>query len=821
VSDRLESIEAAPIRPLAALVGVVLLLLSALTIYAWLARDPRIFRLIPGAVMVINTAVCFGLVAVALLSNRPASAACRRLQAALGIGIALISGLVLMQYLVHYDLGIDHPAWHRWYHDDNPYPGRMSPPTAFAFVLCGATLALIHNVRSLWNGLLVQTLTGAVIVIGGIATAGYLLHLPLAYENYLFGQMAPTTAIGFIATGIALWSCWTHSGWYRARNLIPDEVQRISLNSAVVLASIIFVSVLAGLILTQRQIESLAKQSLLLPLKTAIYMFASNIDLRSTEAALIASRPTLLAYLRILNKIPDDTETLGRLRDAGDSFLQLGYTGLAFYGRDGKERLRVGSLTENPALAITLSTRQKNVLIWNDGYVLRTRMPMISNAEPVGVVIVEQRLSALTSALEHFGDFAETGQIVVCSRSAERLTCFPQRRHAEAFSTPYSETLPMARALANETGVIFARDYQGYRALTAYGPIGSLGLGMVARMDTTEIYAPLRQQLWVALVLTILLVAAGTMLLYARVTPLAKKLYLGEQRLKLALESSHIAWWDWDVRSGKIQLSEHWRIMLGKQAGMTFTTLSELEGKVHPDDRSLLQGRLRLALKSPEVQYNVEHRVLRPDGRWLWIYSVGKVIERDADGKAVRMIGVNADITQRKEAALKIEYQARHDMLTGLANRITFYDRLQLAMARARRSRRLMAVVYLDIDRFKQINDHLGHTAGDALLKGFAQRLMTCVRLTDSAARLGGDEFAVVLEELDQREDGCRIAEKIVTAMRSEFSLEYRTVRITTSAGIAFYDGNAAIGSEQLIQTADTALYEAKNEGRDNYQVAA
>jgi diguanylate cyclase (GGDEF)-like protein len=129
--------------------------------------------------------------------------------------------------------------------------------------------------------------------------------------------------------------------------------------------------------------------------------------------------------------------------------------------------------------------------------------------------------------------------------------------------------------------------------------------------------------------------------------------------------------------------------------------------------------------------------------------------------------------------------------------------------------------MYLDIDHFKRINDSLGHAVGDLLLKDFAQRLAYCVRGVDTVARVGGDEFAVILEELERRDDGCRIAAKIVREMRPEFPLEEHTVEITTSVGIAFHDGKEALGADQLLRNADAALYQAKNSGRNAYQVAA
>ncbi len=145
-------------------------------------------------------------------------------------------------------------------------------------------------------------------------------------------------------------------------------------------------------------------------------------------------------------------------------------------------------------------------------------------------------------------------------------------------------------------------------------------------------------------------------------------------------------------------------------------------------------------------------------------------------------------------------------------------DRLKQALARCRRNRQLLSLFYLDLDHFKSINDTMGHSAGDALLKEFAARLSRCVRETDTVARLGGDEFVILLEDLRRPEDADAIAGKILEATRREFQIEAKPLRVTTSIGIAFTRGGTT--ADELLKRADMALYEAKGAGRNGYQVA-
>jgi diguanylate cyclase (GGDEF)-like protein/PAS domain S-box-containing protein len=806
-----------------ALIGIVLLAAAATVGVGWFAHAPALVRFMTGVAMVLNTALCFSLLALALLSEGREPGRRRWLQTGLGVAVTLIAGLVLVQDVFAFDLGIDCRALHAWYQDDNTRPGRMSPATAFGFVLSGATLLLMQRVRGLWSGVLVQVLTAMIVIVGAVGIVSALLKLPLVYENYPFRQMALATAAGFILAGAALAACWRRHAWYLTRNLIENEARRIGLNSAVVLASIVGVSMLAGLVMMQRQVEALARDTLLWPLESRISLFRINVDQRAARAAMVGTRPELEALLRRLNERPADQDALRYLRDRAETFLPSGFIGLAFLSIEGREWFRVGRLSERPALAIPLrTTPHANTLMWSDeSFVLQTRIRMLWGGEPVGVMVAEQRLTALGAALERSDDFAATGAVDVCGRQQGRLACFPQRHAPEAFTLPHDPALPVARALENHTGVTIMRDARLKNVIAAHGPIGSPGLGMAIQMDTTELYAPLREALSFVLLLALLLVAGGALLLYWHVTPLVNKLYLGDQRLRLALDSSRSAWWDWDLSTGTLKLSEHWQAMLGEPPGATVTTIEELQQLVHPEDLPVIKLKLQIALKSRETHYDAEHRVRRPDGNWMWISSIGRVVERDADEQALRMIGINADINQRKESALRIEHQARHDALTGLPNRVTFYDRLAHAMSRAQRGKTLMAVMYLDIDRFKSINDSLGHAAGDLLLKDFAQRLAYCVRAMDSAARMGGDEFAVVLEDLKHRDDGCHVALKIVREMQPEFPLEHHTIEITSSVGIAFYDGKEEISADQLVRNADAALYEAKNKGRNAYHVAA
>jgi diguanylate cyclase (GGDEF)-like protein/PAS domain S-box-containing protein len=244
---------------------------------------------------------------------------------------------------------------------------------------------------------------------------------------------------------------------------------------------------------------------------------------------------------------------------------------------------------------------------------------------------------------------------------------------------------------------------------------------------------------------------------------------------------------------------------------------------LHPEDvargREIL-SRNGLAAGGPgEPTEPVEWRVRHRDGRWLDLETVGTNLLHDP---IVRGIVINTrDVSERRLLEAQLKHQAFHDPLTGLANRSLFIDRVTHALARARRARSTVAVLFLDLDNFKNINDSLGHVAGDRLLVAAAVRLVGCVRTTDTAARLGGDEFAVLLEDPSGDDSAPAVAERITTAMAAPFTVEGKEVFVSASVGIATAEAASSNGeaASDLLRNADMAMYTAKSRGKARYEL--
>ena len=291
-----------------------------------------------------------------------------------------------------------------------------------------------------------------------------------------------------------------------------------------------------------------------------------------------------------------------------------------------------------------------------------------------------------------------------------------------------------------------------------------------------------------------------------------------KERLDLALASSSLALWDWDLGQDRIYFNENWASMLGDAPREVTFPGDEVRAWIHADDRRVYNAAIGNASKGVSESFDCEYRVRNAAGEWIWVHSRGKVTQRDEEGRALRMTGTSTNITQRKEAEDRAEFLATRDALTGLPNRMLLHDRLEQAVVAAARQGTSLAFMFIDLDRFKTINDSLGHHAGDQLLKGVAERLSGCVRASDTVARLGGDEFAVLLENLRDGEDGARqVAEKMVAAMATPMMVEGQPLSTSCSVGISLFPADGR-DTATLMKNADVAMYHAKEKGRDNYQ---
>lgn len=298
---------------------------------------------------------------------------------------------------------------------------------------------------------------------------------------------------------------------------------------------------------------------------------------------------------------------------------------------------------------------------------------------------------------------------------------------------------------------------------------------------------------------------------------MTRKLRESEERYALAVRAANDGIWDWNLKTNEIYYSIRWKEMLGYKEDEVGTQPDEWFKRIHPDDQKRVQASLASHLTRITPHVECEYRIRHSNGSYLWMLSRGLAVW-DQNGIAYRMAGSQSDITARKLAEQRLTYDALHDGLTGLPNRVLFLDRLQNRIERTKRNPNdLFAIMFVDLDRFKVVNDSLGHAAGDQLLSTVAMRLIQCLRPQDTLSRFGGDEFAILLDQINEAEDARQVADRIRAQLKATTVLGAVERSPTASIGIVIYN-NKYRSSDELLRDADSAMYHAKSLGGDQHQ---
>ena len=291
-----------------------------------------------------------------------------------------------------------------------------------------------------------------------------------------------------------------------------------------------------------------------------------------------------------------------------------------------------------------------------------------------------------------------------------------------------------------------------------------------------------------------------------------------QERFDLAVQGSSDGIWDWDIAADEVYLSTRFKNLLGYEDHELQGTFDGWASRLHPDDREATLTALHEHLDTRGVAFRAEHRLQCKSGEYRWFLARGQAIWNTA-GDAIRMAGSMTDITYRKVAEARIQRLAYFDELTGLPNRRLLVDRLAQEMSSSRRHGLHGALLFLDLDKFKPINDTLGHAVGDTLLQEVATRLTAQVRFEDTVGRLAGDEFVVLLPGLSEDAETAiaqsqTVAEKIRASLSKPYMLKGGSHRVTSSIGVVLFPGTADTADE-LLQMADRAMYASKKAGRN------
>jgi diguanylate cyclase (GGDEF)-like protein/PAS domain S-box-containing protein len=288
-----------------------------------------------------------------------------------------------------------------------------------------------------------------------------------------------------------------------------------------------------------------------------------------------------------------------------------------------------------------------------------------------------------------------------------------------------------------------------------------------------------------------------------------------EASLAEAQRIAQVGSWGWDFTTGEVWWSDETFRIYGFAPQEFVPSFEKVMEGVHPDDTELFRHNIDGALHRGE-RYDFEHRIVRPEGEVRVVHRQGEVVR--GEGEPLMMVGTVHDITERKALEEQLEYQAFHDALTGLPNRLLFTDRLRQTLRRSKRRGGEVAVLFMDLDNFKLINDSLGHKTGDKVLVAASKRVRGLLRPEDTVARLGGDEFVILLEDVEDAEGGIRVAERISKELRAPFFFGERQLFVTASIGIVTGGINGEYAAD-LLRDADLAMYRAKHAGKGRYEV--
>jgi diguanylate cyclase (GGDEF)-like protein/PAS domain S-box-containing protein len=304
----------------------------------------------------------------------------------------------------------------------------------------------------------------------------------------------------------------------------------------------------------------------------------------------------------------------------------------------------------------------------------------------------------------------------------------------------------------------------------------------------------------------------------ARQRRAAAELAVREERYRYAVSGSQAGIWDWDCKSGAFYLSPRLKQIMGYRDDELPNDRAVYVEHIHALDRPAVTRAVEQHFRE-RTPYQVEYRLQRKDGSVVWVRSVAQALWDDR-GEVVRFAGSAADISDRKRAEERLAHVAHYDNLTGLPNRALLGDRLGHALAALPRTGQMVGLLFIDLDRFKVVNDTLGHGAGDELLRRAAERLRGITRASDTLARLGGDEFALVLPGMPGTEVAGQVAEKLLHALEAPFTIGGQELHLTASIGIAVapHDGSDV---DELVKNAEVAMYRAKSESRNAFRYYA
>ncbi len=819
---------------LSRLFGLLLLALGLQVMAGWLLQVRAMVEIRHGLVaMEFNTALCFALSGLALAlpgwHHR-----LRQLPRVVGLLLCSLCGLVLIEHAFGINLVIDWDFLHVWLLDGNTHPGRQAPNTVLGFLLAGVCLIVLNHLSSRERERLFQIAVFCLLAVGLTGLIGYSLSIEQLFGWPRSARMALHTAAGMIVLALGLWSV-RQQQIRQHEQVFLSEDERIAFMSAAVMYVVALVAGLTGFAFQQSILEATQRDKLQFRFDAQLEGIQTALSQAHRLAARTAQDPRWPQAVRqrlaqnraAAGNWPEFDALLGQGFDSAHLSLPDGTT-VHHSGRGVTAVTSAASVASGTVAAtgILLSGAgaQRAELLWERHLVLRSTLPLIEQGKIIAHLTLVQAMPALQKQMSDVSGLGNTGEVMLCGAGLGRLTCLPAGRSSAVFQVEprnvAGQPLPVSLAVGGQSGIIRTLDSRGQNVLAAFAPVGP-NLGLAVKQQSAELYGVIRNQLLLLIPALLLLLIMGSMVMRWQLKPLVQRLRSSEaQAREQQLEINTVLE---SVGEGILTINEAGIIeSFNLAAGVIFGYSAEQV--IGQPITILMPEELRDAHVEGMARYRnggMAHVVGRTAVEMIGLHQNGHrftlgltINEIQLEARRI-FVGVVRDVTESKRTEEKLIFLAQYDILTGLPNRALFMDRLTGAILRTSRSRTALAVMFLDLDGFKAVNDTLGHHSGDDLLRKFAERLSMAVRKSDSVARLGGDEFTVVLEGMTHPERDTReVAEKIIATMQPPFELGTHLVRVTTSIGIAIHEGDGADLNE-LLRRADGAMYRAKQRGKN------
>ena len=510
--------------------GLLVLGLGVSVIAGWITKNPAPLQLHSGFIaMVFSTALCFSLVGINLLLSAIVPARAFLLQTLVGIFLALIASLNLLEYLLGIDLPVDLRDVHAWLQDDNPHPGRMPINTAIAFLLLGVILVLSRRDCRVTGAVIIQSFTLAVAFLGLAGVIGHLLQL-----DHLYGitatRMAVHTAVGLLVVSLGLWCQWERMSWYvRSQHL--SDYDKIVVGGTGMLVIAALVIGVAGFAAQQATFEKVLRENLDQTLKTRKALFNLAVEQVVAKARLNAGRTRLFALSRALADDPANKSMRQELASIGENILESGTNAIAILDKSGQELLQLGAFAEEQSLSLDIPELSAT-LGWNNAFILKLQLPIMDGEEILGSLVVEEPLSPIVYQLIH-EDIANQTETRVCIRQDQGLLCFPDGHSRTVYRigllSPHGQDLPMGLATRGESGIYKGVDSEGVNVIAAYSSLLVNELGVVVSQDTRSLLTPIREQFRWSVPLFLLLVMGCALLLHSQIKPVAARIAESER----------------------------------------------------------------------------------------------------------------------------------------------------------------------------------------------------------------------------------------------------------------------------------------------------